>query len=66
MKKKDLKLLKLNKNSISSFEDIHVLGGATGKCNFSIKRLCSSQLYQDCTVTYDVCVTMLRFSCGQF
>lgn len=69
--KKKITLLSLNKKSISNFENKHLLGGDEFYYeHFTSKRYCktkccSSQIYQDCTVTYDACVTEPRF-CGMF
>ena len=70
MKKRNFTSLRLNKTSISSLKDSHILGGATKPYFFSIKpvcetKVCSSTIFQDCTVTYEACVTELRF-CGAF
>lgn len=71
MKKKKIALLALNKKSISSLKNINILGGdAYYYEHYTSKRgcktkYCSSQVYQDCTVTYDACVTEPRF-CGAF
>jgi hypothetical protein len=70
MKKRNFTALTLNKTSISSLENAQILGGESRDCFFSIKpvcetKICSSTVFQDCTVTYAACVTELRF-CGAF
>jgi hypothetical protein len=70
MKKKTTPLM-LNKKSISSLKNTLILGGKTNRyLYFTSKeycktKCCSTQFYQDCTVTYEACVTELRF-CGAF
>ncbi len=69
--KKKITSLMLNKKSISSLKETHVLGGKSDEYCYSTSKnycksaCCSSKLYQDCTVTYAACVTELRF-CGAF
>ncbi|MGH1385493.1 hypothetical protein [Kordia sp.] len=70
MKKRNFTPLTLNKTSISSLESSQILGGASKPCFFSVKpvcetKICSSTVFQDCTVTYAVCETEPRF-CGAF
>ncbi|WP_046757404.1 hypothetical protein [Kordia jejudonensis] len=71
MKKKKTTLLPLNKKSISKLQNTAISGGnaenfgyltSIGYCK---TRCCSSKYYQDCTVTYEACITEPRF-CGMF
>ncbi|MEM6686072.1 MAG: hypothetical protein AAF617_09840 [Bacteroidota bacterium] len=70
MKKKKTHSLQLNKERISEFERIHINGGQkTTKCFYTLKTKCktlhNSNLYMDCTVTHQACITEPRF-CGMF
>lgn len=70
MKKKNLNSLRLKKKYISSFKHTHVLGGYSKKCYYTMKvecktKVCTSDAFQDCTLTYATCVTQLRL-CGAF
>ena len=69
--KKKTTLLALHKKSISNLSKRTISGGDfppfeyfTSKYNCKTK-CCSSKQYQDCTVTYEACVTEPRF-CGMF
>jgi len=68
--KKKMTSLMLNKKSISTFQDTFILGGNYFYEHYTSKhdcktKCCSSEHYQDCTVTYDACITEPRF-CGMF
>jgi len=67
MKKRNFTSLKLNKTSISNFKNTAILGGNSRRCHpfgqFYKTKICSSPMLQDCTVTYEACVTQPRF-CG--
>ncbi|WP_298520283.1 hypothetical protein [uncultured Kordia sp.] len=68
MKKRNSRLLALNKKSISNLKSIQAVGGFSKKCYHTMKlecntKICHSDAYQDCTVTQALCVTEPRF-CG--
>lgn len=69
--KKKAPLLTLNKKSISNLRSTSIVSGEIGlyelftsKCHYKTE-YCSSDFYQDCTVTYNACITEPRF-CEMF
>lgn len=67
MKKRNFTTFHLKKEYIAHLKHTStIVGGKSTKCNFSqsplcLSKFCDSKAFQDCTVTYEACVTQPRF-----